>query len=507
MSATTLLWVSLALAQEAEQDTVPPAPDPAPAPTPAPDVPPAPDPAPAPAPDPAASALEAEMFGAPAVAPVEPEAPASGAPLPETGLSGERDEAALLGARTSNSQIGDLLDTADEALTLGGKLTLRNAVALPEDGAFSDMTLSSPNLLDVFLDARPDDRTRAFIQARLSHDWTVASGDTDPFGNELSESKVTLDQLWLKFDVARKVFVTAGRQRVKWGTGRFWNPTDILNQQALDPLAIFDTRTGVSLLRVHVPVSRYANLYAVGNLEGADTLAQVGGAARAEVVLGQTEASVSVGARKDQPLRLGADLSSGVWIFDLRLEAALQHGVTEPFWEGTLDLDTFTFPTEVSREEDWIPQVVAGAEVSFRLGDEDTLSLGAEYFWNDAGYEDPNLYAWLLLNGQYTPFYLGRQYGGVYAFLPAPGRLDDHSFTLSALANLSDQTGLVRAQHSWSALSWLDITSYASLYLGDQGEFHYALTVPAVAGVEGLEDGYAIVPTTLELGLWASVRF
>lgn len=442
------------------------------------------------------------MFGAPSEPPAL-DAPAEPAPAePQS-----RDEAALHGAIATNAQIGDVLDTADEALTVGGKLTLRNALSLPEEGAFEDLELSSPNLLDVFLDARPDDRTRAFGQARLTHDWTVSTGDTDLFGEELSESSVTLDQLWVKFDVARKVYVTAGRQRVKWGTGRFWNPTDFLNQQALDPLAIFDTRTGVSLLRVHVPVGRYANLYAVGNLEGADHLDEVGGAARAELVLGQTEAALSVGARKDQPLRLGADLSSGIWIFDVHVEGAVQHGVTDPFWEGTLDLDTFTFPTEYSREEDWIPQVVGGAELSFKVGDEDTVSLGAEYFWNDAGYEDPEIYAWLLMNGQYTPFYLGRQYAGIYAYYPAPGRLDDHSFTVSALGNLSDQTGLVRLQHGWSALSWLDITSYASVYLGEQGEFHYALTVPAVPGVEGLEDGLTITPTLLELGLWAQVRF
>jgi hypothetical protein len=38
--------------------------------------------------------------------------------------------------------------------------------------------------------------------------------------------------------------------------------------------------------------------------------------------LGQTEFSVSSELRKDQPVRLGADLSNGVSIFDVRLEGA-----------------------------------------------------------------------------------------------------------------------------------------------------------------------------------------
>lgn len=439
------------------------------------------------------------------VAPALAEEPPAGEP-PADSRDDEMFGSATSPTVTTDAAISERLDTADKALTIGGKLTLRTAVGVPEDPAL-DLSLDSPNLLDVFLDARPDDRTRAYVSARLTHDWAVTDGELDEYGQELEQSSIALDQLWLKFDITRKVYLTAGRQRIKWGTGRFWNPTDFMNQQARDPTEIFDTRTGVSLLKVHVPVGRSANLYALGNLEGASSLDDVGGALRAELAFGQTEISASAAARKDQPLRLGADLSSGIWLFDLRLEGAVQHGVTEPFWEGGLDLDTLTFPTEYSREDDWIPQLTAGLEITLKVGDEDTLSLGGEYFYNDAGYEDPSVYAWLLLNGQFTPFYLGRQYAGAYAYLPAPGSWDDHSFTLSALSNLSDQTGLVRLNHGWNALSWLDLTTYAAWTFGEQGEFHYSLSVPAVAGVDGLENGIEVVPSLLEAGVWAQVRF
>jgi hypothetical protein len=35
-----------------------------------------------------------------------------------------------------------------------------------------------------------------------------------------------LDQMWIRFDILETVFVTAGKQHVRWGTGRFWQPTD-----------------------------------------------------------------------------------------------------------------------------------------------------------------------------------------------------------------------------------------------------------------------------------------
>ena len=72
-----------------------------------------------------------------------------------------------------------------------------------------------------------------------------------------------------KLDVYRTLFITVGQQPIRWGEGRFWNPTDLLNQQARDPLAIFDERLGVGLVKLHLPIEALAwNLYAVANLEG-----------------------------------------------------------------------------------------------------------------------------------------------------------------------------------------------------------------------------------------------
>ena len=37
---------------------------------------------------------------------------------------------------------------------------------------------------------------------------------------ELVPTEVRLDQLWIKFDVASRLYTTLGKQRVKWGAGR-----------------------------------------------------------------------------------------------------------------------------------------------------------------------------------------------------------------------------------------------------------------------------------------------
>ena len=63
-----------------------------------------------------------------------------------------------------------------------------------------------------------------------------------------------LCQMWLRFDIARTVCVTVGKQHSRWGTARFWTPTDFLHIRRRNPLDVFDARTGTgALLKLHLP--------------------------------------------------------------------------------------------------------------------------------------------------------------------------------------------------------------------------------------------------------------
>lgn len=418
----------------------------------------------------------------------------------------EREDDIFGGGSTTVPDVEARLAEEEDKLAIGGRLYLRMNAFVPVDAEPEDVRLTSPNLLDLFVDARPNDRLRGFAQARLSHDWTVQEGDTDALGQPTPADLVTLDQVWIKGDVAHKLFVTAGQQRIKWGAGRFWNPTDFLNQQALDPLAVFDERTGVALLKLHVPLEKAGtNLYGLVNLDGAAALAEPGGAVRAEVAAGPGEITVSTAARKDQPLRLGGDLSFGLSVFDLHVEGAVQHGEGLSHWEGSYDAASFAFPDEIDTSEEWIPQVVAGVEVSAKYNDEDVLIVGVEYFYNGAGYDDAVLYPWLFVSGDYTPFYLGRHYGAAYVFVPGPGRLDDTSLNASVLGNLSDQSYAARLQLSQVVLTQLTLTAYGTYHFGEVGEFNYSLDVPAIPGI--LPDGLHIARPLVDVGIGASLEF
>lgn len=426
---------------------------------------------------------EAEMFGG------EKPKPAKSA-----------EPAAEPGARPGPT---DRLDAARDWLELGAELYFRFQYDIVDEGSPEDFRLESPNLLHVYLDGRPNEELRAFARGRLIYDPTATAGAKDAFGSPLEEFRLSLDQLWLKLDIARTAFLTIGRQPIRWGSGRFWNPTDFLNQQRRDPLAIFDERLGATLVKLHVPVESLGwNFYAVANLDGAASPRDVGGALRAELLFGEVEFALSAAARADQPMRLGFDCSAAVGPFDLRLESAVLHGETKPYYRGHSDLLQGIFPTKANREDDWIPQVTAGAEISILYSEQDSVILGAEYFFNDFGYPDEGLYPYLATQAAFVPFYVGRHYASAYVALPNPGEWNNTTFILSLLGNVSDLSFVTRLDYQVRLLTYLNLAAYASVHCG-QGEFRFGFEVPSLPE---LPNGLRIVAPRLELGLWLMLR-
>src|SRR5512140_353690 len=211
---------------------------------------------------------EEELFGSPPSSP--PSAPAS--PASPAGPATAAPEG------TTEGRLLRRLGVTDNPLAIGGQLYLRGFVFARRDNPPADWTVSAPSLLDLFLDARPSDRVRAFALARMQYDPTLDPRGTPSLGiPAVPNPDVLLDQLWLRFDVERIAFLTIGKQHVKWGTGRFWNPTDYLHTVRRDPLAVFDPRTGTYMVRAHVPWERRGwNFSAMAILEPLTTSADTG---------------------------------------------------------------------------------------------------------------------------------------------------------------------------------------------------------------------------------------
>ena len=404
----------------------------------------------------------------------------------------------------------------EDPLKIGGQVYWR-VMSTGGQGQYpQNWGLSAPALLDVFMDARPNDRVRAFALGRMLYDPTLPPNGTTSspasnvsagsvqgsdstsaslFGQQTRGPSVLLDQMWLRFDLLHTVFVTAGKQHVRWGTARFWAPTDYLHMQARNPLLPFDARTGTTMLKLHVPwEERGWNFYAYAlpeNVDATQTTGKIAAAARAEIVLGTFEGGLGVFGRQNSKAKFAGDFSFGVWDLDFYAEAALRNAGDVDFvhYQGSssqIDCSQTTSSSSgnpfsqyysVTRGSGWKPQATGGVSYTRQYADKDTFTVGSEYFYNGLGYSNVKDYLGLLFPPQTlanpaTFFYLGRHYLGVFATAPAPYSWDNTTFTLSNLANLSDRSGITRLDYSLTVLTHVRFEAYGAVHWGQQnGEF------------------------------------
>ncbi len=569
---TGMLHSTEARAQSRDEDIFGPTPAPAPAPPPR-----APDAGTERKDEPVPPEAAEETPGEPGSAPRESDSDVRGpenvtpqgetAPTPDAPPQGEPPAAAA--AQEATSRDSDILGTPDEAvqfaddatpedpLAIGGLLYLRAQSFALQGQAPKDWSLSAPTLLDVYLDVRPNDRVRGYVRGRMQYDPTLPPSGNDSliatggplapgaasagtqslssiFAQRTRDPQVFLDQLWLRFDIDHTLFVTAGKQHVRWGTARFWTPTDYLHLTNRNPLDVFDARTGTSMLKVHLPVESLAwNFYGyvvTEDLIATDTVSQVAGALRAEFVFGTTELALGLFGRRNEEPRFAADLSTGIWDLDLYGEVALRDaseidrvrfnpdGEASPLmresWETDRDFALRSLANQVDalypieREQGLRPQVVGGLSYTRKYDDDDTFTVGTEYFYNGLGYDDVRDYPGLILphsrplQQPATFFYLGKHYGAVFATFPAPFSLDLHTFTVSCLGNLSDQSYVSRLDYSLTLLTHLTFEAFFGVHFGrKQGEFRFGVDDLAL----GAPDEPALVvnqpPALLDLGI------
>jgi len=467
----------------------------------------------APAAAPAAAPPAAAPAGAPAAtSPVPPAAPASPAAQP-----GEPAAAATQGTSRDQDILGNSGETKflseyvapENPLQIGGQLYLRAQSTASAHQDPGDWSLSAPSLLDLYLDARPNPRVRGFVLGRMAFDPTrdpnsntmtgssqmgsngALTGSGTPTGFSTFSSgrgpSSLLDQMWIRFDILSKVFVTAGKQHVRFGTGRFWQPTDYLHPVKRNPLDVFDARPGETMVKLNIPWEEQGwNFYAFGITEdpnvATNTLGKVAGAARVEAVVAGVEVGADVYLHRGDRPRYGFDLSTGIWDFDVYGDLALRPG--GDFFHYDPELNAVGVYTGYET------QVVGGLNYSRKYNDNDAWTAGVEYFYNHPGYTDASVYPkalqFALQNPALLPdgnpfalfpfFYLGRQYGAVFVSFPAPYSWNYTTFTFSTLGNLSDKSFISRIDYSVTVLTHLSLEAFVGVHYGQVGgEFRFQL--------------------------------
>ncbi|MBI3550377.1 MAG: hypothetical protein HY078_15155 [Elusimicrobia bacterium] len=227
-----------------------------------------------------------------------------------------------------------------------------------------------------------------------------------------------------------------GRQRIAWGTGKLWNPVDVLNPYQPTSLER-DERRGVDSIYAR---SAFGNLgqgeaaYALGDRwASSDLLVRMKGhAGRADVSLIGGKVATSTAS-----WMLGSDLSSDLWDGNLHGEWSYTDLKTRtPFWRALIGYEySFSSSPPVS----WLKDVW----------------FVAEYFHNGAGVARPGRYRpQILLSGRDVA--LARNYGG-FGFTK-----DLHpllKFELYQLVNIDDGSHFFSPSLSWNAVKNLYLSA------------------------------------------------
>jgi hypothetical protein len=219
-----------------------------------------------------------------------------------------------------------------------------------------------------------DGRFRAVFRGYVERTWGTRGDETD----------WVVRQGYAQYWWGEKVGVRVGKQRIAWGSGLAWNPTNRL-EPPKNALNTTLEQEGALAARLDWVPTPWASVVFVGATTDAaprdlpvaatDTERRDAAAVRARFLVKDTDVAVVVAGGKNQRtlfgLDLGRDLGGAV---ALHAEAALYQGAE-------------MFPP---RDDTPFFRVVAGA---LRTSGENAFAL--EYFYNGEGYSDAGTARWL----------------------------------------------------------------------------------------------------------------
>ena len=226
-----------------------------------------------------------------------------------------------------------------------------------------------------------------------------------------------------------------GRQRIAWGTGRFWSPTDVLNPIRPTQLER-DERPGTDALLVERkfgPLSRLSAVYAPQHDRGDSSAAIRWHGNHAGI-----DYSV-VGGGFGRDRMAGMDLASQIGSAGVRGELTHTRPEAGPSYE----------------------RAVAGLDYAFS----NTLVLSAEIYHNGAGASDLRDYDFAsLFTGRIQN--VGRRYLGLFAGYEITPLLKWNNYFV---ANLADHSRYFSPTLTYSLRTNLDLTMGVQLFAGNNG--------------------------------------
>jgi hypothetical protein len=363
---------------------------------------------------------------------------------------------------------------------------------------FSDNTFANTIMGDFLVDARLPRNFRMFMDLNINYVPTGTPVPTVftpvpplpppvPPQFVLMQNETTLldiKEVFVDFNFANNaIHFRAGKQVLQWGTGYFWNPTDLINVSHKSFTNLNALLDGVFGLRTDVTFSPNFHLYTFVNLNGVTDLTDVAYAARTEFLAGKVEFGFSGWYEYNKIPVFGTDITMPLfWELNMTGEASLSYG------DNGQKLDTNGNPYSVSNE--LVPKVDIGLSRTFDvLNVQDRLSVMGEFFWNSDGY-DQNMFQSLgsgslslmtFLNGYYHASYYGQYYGALFVSIADFGE-PNMTLSIDGLMNFSDTSAIALIGLSDSPVNNFTLEAQVGSALGPTyGE--YTVTANSFTGL------------------------
>jgi hypothetical protein len=254
--------------------------------------------------------------------------------------------------------------------------------------------------LKLKLDGDIAERLDLFVRGRLGLEYVKSSEDEDVnYNDELDQAFMTLN---IKKDPL--IFFSVGKQRIRWGTGFYWNPVDTFNprQDLQDIERIEEGKNAIradiaigssSITGVVVPNSDSTNFYLDNyTFDEGRTLAT----GKFYTFLGNTDLTLYVSDKETEDVRWGASFSTVISDIQFFGEGIFWRGESErSYITRTSDRVSATDPVgntqytipadyDTFRRENTYTKFVLGFQYTFS----NDLTLIGEYYHRSDGYDE-----------------------------------------------------------------------------------------------------------------------
>jgi len=307
------------------------------------------------------------------------------------------------------------------------------------------------------------------IDARMKQDVKAFSNIEAVYRSKTRITESELREIFLDFNIDRRVYFRAGKQVLQWGRCNLWNPTDMINIERKTFIRKIGYRDGAYGMKMHIPFGTSYNIYAFLDTGNAGSAQDAAGALKFEFLTGKTEMAFSGWTRRSYSPIFGFDLSSRLSDIDIAGETTMSRNDTGNFMkddQGTLTL--------YKKRNEWVKKAALDLSKGFRLGNyNDRLVVTSSFFYNQAGYtnsifNDQSAYRFaspvagkdasgtpvcltsgtkkdfLVGNDLYAMNYFAKYYGALFVNI---GRfiIEDMILNVNYVRNLQDTSGILSA--------------------------------------------------------------